>query len=112
MEEEKIELTDCSAETDGILSADADAMLVFHGTEDWGQLQLFFSDSVQDDCTAEWYYSPSDFDRFDRFRRQEAYITAGTEKANIVLPGRHNGNLRLNIHGDFRLSSIAVTERI
>lgn len=110
--ENALELTDCTWEEGSILSTDANAMMIFHGTENWGQLQLTFSEPVLGPATAEWYNSPSEDDKFDRFRRQEGYIMPGKEEAKIILPGKDNGNLRLNIHGNFRLSSIAVTERM
>ena len=35
--EEKLELTDCTVEDGSILSEDANAMMIFHGTQDWGR---------------------------------------------------------------------------
>ena len=112
IKEERLELTDCTWEGDSILSTDANAMMIFHGTENWGQVQLTFSETVLGPATTEWYNSPSEDDKFDRFRRQEGYIMPGKEEAEITLPGKDNGNLRLNIHGNFRLASITVTERV
>lgn len=110
--EEKLELTDCTVEDGSILSEDANSMMIFHGTQDWGQIRLTFREPVTGPATAEWYNSPSEDDKFDRFRRQEGYIMPGKDKAKINLSGKDNGNLRLNIHGNFRLGSIEVAERI
>lgn len=77
-----------------------------------GQIRLTFREPVTGPATAEWYNSPSEDDKFDRFRRQEGYIMPGKDKAKINLSGKDNGNLRLNIHGNFRLGSIEVAERI
>lgn len=110
--EEKLELTDCTVEDGSILSEDANSMMIFHGTQDWGQIRLTFREPVTGPATAEWYNSPSEDDKFDRFRRQEGYIMQGKDKAKINLSGKDNGNLRLNIHGNFRLGSIEVAERI
>lgn len=79
VKEEKLELTDCTWEGDSILSTDANAMMIFHGTENWGQIQLTFNEPVLGPATTEWYNSPSEDDRFDRFRRQEGYIMPGKE---------------------------------
>ena len=110
--EEKLELTDCTVEDGSILSKDANSMMIFHGTQDWGQIRLTFREPVTGPATAEWYNSPSEDDKFDRFRRQEGYIMPGKDKAKINLSGKDNGNLRLNIHENFRLGSIEVAERI
>lgn len=77
-----------------------------------GQIRLTFREPVTGPATAEWYNSPSEDDKFDRFHRQEGYIMPGKDKAKINLSGKDNGNLRLNIHGNFRLGSIEVAERI
>ena len=61
------------------LSTDANAMMIFHGTENWGQIQLTFNEPVLGPATTEWYNSPSEDDKFDRFRRQEGYIMPGKE---------------------------------
>ncbi len=108
----ELELTDCTLEDGSILSKDANAMLIFHKAEDWGQLRLTFSEPVLEAATVEWYNSPQADDSFDRFRCKQGYIMPETKEASITLPIKDNGNLRLNIHGNFRLESIAVTERI
>ena len=112
IKENTLELTDCTWEDGSIVSRDANAMIIFHGTENWGQVQLNFSEPVSGPATVEWYNSPSEDDKFDRFRRQEGYIMPGKEESKIILPGKDNGNLRLNIHGNFRLGSIAAAERV
>ena len=84
IKENTLELTDCTWEDGRIVSRDANAMMIFHGTENWGQVQLTFSEPVPGPATVEWYNSPSEDDKFDRFRRQEGYIMPGKEEAKII----------------------------
>lgn len=108
----QIELTNCSFEDGTLVSRAGDAMLIFHGVETWGQMQLLFEEGPANAATVEWYDSPAQEDTFDRFRRQEAYLLPNSFKARIVLPVRERGNFRLNIHGNFRLSGLDISRRV
>ncbi len=112
IEEGRLELTDCSLEEGAILSENSNAMLVFHGTKDWGELLLSFSQAPLETTAIECYNSPSQEKEFSRYRREEGYILSDGKEAKIPLAAKNTGNLRMNIHGIFLLDSITVSKRV
>ena len=112
IEEGRLELTDCSLEEGAILSENSNAMLVFHGTKDWGELQLSFSQAPLETTAIECYNSPSKEKEFSRYRREEGYILPDGKEAKIPLAAKNTGNLRPDIHGNFLLDSISVSKRV
>lgn len=112
IEEGKLELTDCRLEAGSILSENSNARLIFHGTEDWGQVELSFGQTSSEATAIEWYNSPSEGNEFSRYRREEGYILPGGEEATLTLPAKNKGNLRIDIHENFRLDSISISNRV
>lgn len=80
----KLELTDCILEAGSILSENSNASLIFHGTEDWGQVELSFGQTSSEATTLEWYNSPSEGNKFSKYRREEGYILPGGRRQYLL----------------------------
>ncbi len=109
---EPAELTAYVATDGGIVATGGDPVIGFQGKASWGRLELSFGEPLRTDTTMELYYSSEDQPFFDRFRRVEGYLMAGTKKAVINIPAGQWENLRISMHGYFSLEKMEAAPAV